>query len=220
MNFIIYFFIVILGYLTLAKTTSIEDYSINSIQELSEIMIEKVPPPATFVLTGVRSKGQFIKSHYLNLRAVSAFNPSKDIQVRVPFSLFEKFKNHTGLSVFNIQGDESSFENVISIPGMFFVGNPQLGKWISIEKKDYWSFYQAYLHLPFDLGWENFNPNEADWNAFKNAKEGEVVNNHPQLFGANGQNTKKLILQYRNEKKNSSRHEGLKLIRSYFKFNI
>lgn len=220
MNFIIYFFIVILGYLTLAKTTNVEDYSINKIQDLSEIVLEKIPPPATFVLTGSKVKGQFIKSHYISLRVVSAFHSSKDIQVRVPLSLFQKVRGNIGLSIYNLESELSNLENVTTIPGLFFVGNPQLGKWTNIHGTNFWSFYNAYKHLPIELGWENFTPNKKDFFLLQKSREGDVINNHKQLFGINGLYTKKLILEYRYEKNDSNRHEGIKLIRSYFKFKI
>lgn len=219
MNFIIYFFVVILGYLTLAKSTNESYYQINAINDLQNLPEVSLHPPTTLILISIKSHGTFLPSHYFRLKLVSAFYNSKIIHVKVPKSLAIKYASAIGMSIYNISNRNNEHnETRIIIPGMFFVGNPQLGRWITIAKEERWSFYKAYQHLPQELGWGNFRPNINDYREYLETKNSVEHNRHPQLFGPNGQLTKKFLLMHITYNNNSDRTLGLYLLRSYFQY--
>ncbi len=219
MNFIIYFFVVILGYLTLAKSTNESYYPINTINNLQELPEASIHPPTTIILISIKSHGTFLPSHYFRLKLVSAFYSSKIIHVKVPKNLATKYANSIGMSIYSISNRNSDAKQIKrSIPGMFFVGNPQLGRWIYISKQEKWSFYKAYQHLPQELGWGSFRPSFEDYKEYLETKNDVDFNSHPQLFGPNGQLTKKFLLMHISDNKSNDRTMSLYLLRSYFNY--
>ena len=217
MNFIIYFFIVIIGYLSIAKTTYDHSSSIEKISDIAKLENTRLTPPATIVLLSIKTHGTFIKSHYLRLKLIGAFHTSKDFYVRVPRMLVDHYANYIGMSIYNISNQSSDFNNdIITLPGLYFVGNPQLGRWIYLDGEEKWSFYKVYQHLPNDLGWENFVPTLKDYKEYINRnKKTDSYISYEHLFGPNGQLTKKFILKHIKEHKNN---DGLsiELLKSYF----
>jgi hypothetical protein len=219
MNFIIYFFVVILAYLTLAKSTFDVYYTINTINQIQELPDATLHPPTTIILVSIKSHGTFLPSHYFRLKLVSAFYSSKIVHVKVPKHLAQKYSDSIGLSIYSVSNKDSDLnEKRVTIPGMYFVGNPQLGRWIYIAKEEKWSFYKAYQHLPQELGWENFRPSIEDYKEYLATKDAQAFNSHPQLFGPNGQLTKKFLLMHLSETTNNDRSMGLYLLRSYFNY--
>jgi hypothetical protein len=221
MNFIIYFFVVILGYLTIAKSTNENYLAINSVEELSKLPETNLNPPSTVILISIRSHGNFIPSHYFRLKIVSAFNQSKIVHVRVPKNLVNRYASSLGFSIYNIspQGIDDN-DTRLSIPGMYFIGNPQLGRWVYINNEEKWSFYKAYQHLPLELGWGNFRPSLNDFKSYHEVKKAEEFNPYTDLFGMNGQHTKKFLLMHMNQDNNNTKSMSLFLLKSYFNYKL
>lgn len=221
MNYIIYFFIIILGYLTLAKSTNENFFPINTIHDLENLPEANLHPPSTIILISIKSHGTFLQSHYFRLKLVSAFYSSKIIYVKVPKLLADKYFSSIGMSIYNFSNrTKDQNVNKVSIPGMFFVGNSQLGRWINILNEEKWSFYKAYQHLPIDLGWEEFRPKIEDYKQYFSSKNIMQESNrmHTQLFGINGQLTKKFLLKQMSENKNNDNKTNLNLLKSYFNY--
>jgi len=221
MNFIIYFFVVILGYLTLAKSTNENYLAINHIEDLSIFPEATLHPPTTVILVSIRSHGNFIPSHYFRLKFVSAFYQSKIIHVRVPKHLVSTYEAALGMSIYSISSQGKSFnDNRMTIPGLYFVGNHQLGRWIYVNNEEKWSFYKAYQHLPLELGWGTFRPSFSDYKNYLAINKKEVFNPYPELFGINGKHTKKFLLMHMTQDNNNTKAMSLFLLRSYFHYKL
>lgn len=219
MNFIIYFFIVILGYLTIAKSTNENYFSINTIDELKKLPEANLHPPTTIILVSIKSHGTFIPSHYFRLKLVSAFFSSKIVHVRVTKNLVSKYSSSLGLSIYSVSNQSEELNDTrITIPGMFFVGNPQLGRWVYLSQEERWSFYKAYQHLPSELGWAKFRPKITDYKNYLETSPHTEYNDYPSLFGTSGQLTKKFLLMHISDYKNDDNEMGIHLLRSYFNY--
>lgn len=222
MNFIIYFFVVIVCYLGLARSTEEQYFAINSITTIEELKNNIGKAPATLVLLGVKSHGTFLNSYYMRVKQVSAFYPAIEFYLRVPKPLATEYSRHIGLSIFSVtQTDRLSYSPEISIPGMSFVGNPQLGRWITVDHATKWSFYRAYRHLPVELGWENFSPTINEHLAYsKYANTKYVYLGADEQFGAKGPLTKKFLLRHRNNSSDYSAGISKSFFKSYFEFSL
>lgn len=221
MNFIIYFFIVILGYLTIAKSTNENYLSITKIEDLSKLPEVALHAPTTVILISIRSHGNFIPSHYFRLKLISAFYNSKILHVRVPKNLIDKYDSSLGMSIYSLfsKGKELS-DNRITIPGFAFIGNPQFGRWIYFNNEERWSFYKAYQHLSLELGWGNFRPSMTDFKKYLDIKELNEFNPHPDLFGMNGSHTKKFLLMHMTQDSTNTKAMSLFLLKSYFNYKL
>ena len=221
MNFIIYFFVVILGYLTLAKSTSESYISIQKIEDLNILPIAHLNPPSTIILVSVRSHGNFIPSHYFRLKIVSAFNQSSILHVRVPKNLALQYESYLGMSIYNISSQGEEFNNnLVSIPGMYFLGNPQLGRWVYVNNEEKWSFYKAYQHLPLELGWGSFRPTLNDFKNYHETNKSQEFNPYPDYFGINGSQTKKFLLMHLSQDHVNPKAMSLFLLKSYFNYKL
>jgi hypothetical protein len=218
MNKVFLYLVFIISYVLMEKTFFPEDYGVQYIKTVTELEPLIEYRPASIILTNIHKKGFLFKSYYLQLRIVYPNYPAVDLIVKTKKKFAEINEKYLGMSIYQI--DESGSVKALAMPpGMIFVGNRTIGKWVRKEKKSYWEFYRAYDHLPEELGWMKFEPSiDFYQRALEKYREFEPFYGLEKEFGLKGSVTKQAYSY--TPLKDVKSHFTLKNIgASLFKFN-
>lgn len=221
MNYIIYYFVIIVIYLGIARSSDQQYSSISSINKVSDLSQYLAQPPSTAILLSVEEQGVFIHSFYFQIKVINAFYESKKIYVRVPKPLAKEYAKYIGLSILSSSNENENLQDAFpSPPGISFLGNPLLGKWIYVEGLYIWNFYNAFDHLKEELGWFDFKPSNLFKEMYENARSrNEIflgnINSYP-LFGPRGIITRKMLRSTLNNNVYIKHHKNYSMLEQVF----
>ncbi len=206
MNKVITYFFLLLLYLTLSKSLSPSDLSLNYINNQSNLETLITGAPVSAVLVDIHSTGFIIKTYYLKLKIIYPLKAYEEIIVRTSRAFKEKITPFIGLSIFHGNNDSEELDYTPLPPGSSFIGDLNLGRWRQHDSGDkIWRFFRVYRHLPRILGWGEFRPNYSFYskiNIYKKQQKPFLGLNNE--FGLEGSITKKYFKNYFERQKEES----------------
>lgn len=222
MNRVITYFFLLLLYLTLSKSLSPSDLSLNYINDQSNLDTLIVGSPVSAILADIHSTGFIIKTYYLKLKVIYPLRAYEEIILRTSRAFKEKMTPFIGLSIYERNTTEDEEQSYTPLPpGSVFIGNLKLGRWRQHNSGDrLWRFFRVYRHLPKILGWGDFRPNYSFYSKIKIYKKQQKpffgLNNE---FGIDGKITKTYFSNYF-ERQKEQRIDFKSFITNYFQNNF
>lgn len=203
MNKFSLYIILILLYVSLAKSFSPSEFGINYVH--NEISLGSLikDAPVSAILIDTHETGFLIKTYYHKYRIVYGFKNFDELIVRVSKSYFDKHKASIGMEIF--RRFENLSEDYLTLPpGALFVGD----KYFGLLKKDpklgkKWDFHKVYQNIPEALGWGTWRPDENFIEELqRSASKDEIFYGLNKEFGPQGYITIKNFPNYFMKKNN------------------
>lgn len=219
MGRVLYYVLLILIYLGIAKGLAPSEFGIDYIRTNRDLSRLIPGAPVTTILIDTHSTGFIIKTYYQKYRVIYGFQTVEELIVKTSSKFAKSSKALIGLSLF--RRDSQKTENFTPIPpGSLYIGNKEYGFWkYQKEDKRTWKFYRVYRNLPKFFGWDDFKPSQQFYAELKQAlKEDKPFIAQEYGFGPEGVKTRKSFPDY--FKNTSDNKVSFKqLLRNYIKTN-
>lgn len=219
MGRVLYYVLLILIYLGIAKGLAPSEFGIDYIRSNRDLSKLIPGAPITAVLIDTHSTGFIIKTYYQKYRVIYGFQTVEELIVKTSSNFAEISKAHIGLSLF--RRDSQKTESFTPIPpGSLYIGNKEYGFW-KYQKGDKrtWKFYRVYRNLPKFFGWGDFRPSQQFYAELRQALKSDTPFIAEEYgFGPTGERTQKYFPDYF---KNTSDNKVTltQLLKNYIKTN-
>lgn len=168
MNKILFFPLLILIYLGLSNSASLNEKNFLYITHKEDLQNYFTKKMSTLILESYRQTGFFIKTHTLTLKLIHAYLPARTFQVKASRSYWEEVKDSKGLSIFR-RGEQVDFKH--AFPGVLFLGNLNYGSWKTTPSGiNLWHFDKSYQHLSKLLKWNLYFSHSPRLSFYKKLK--------------------------------------------------
>lgn len=219
MNRSVYYVLLLLIYLGIAKGLAPSEFGIDYIRSSKDLSRIIPGAPLTAILIDTHSTGFIIKTYYQKYRIIYGFQTVEELIVKTSRNFAESSKENIGLSLFRRSSHKK--ENFTPVPpGSLYIGNKEYGYWKYYPKNlRYWKFYRVYRNLPKFFGWGNFKPNKIFHSNLKEAlKQGTPFIGEAFGFGPTGELTQKAFPEHFQNNLNNKITLS-QLLKNYFKTN-